>query len=455
MDIEFAKVAGSTVLIVDDDFTTRLLARESLEMAGFQVQETDDGRQALELFDRSNPDIILLDVLMPGIDGFTVCKQIRRHPEGWNTPILMMTGLDDIDSIRKAYQTGATDFITKPCNWLVLSYRVHYMLRASQILKDLSKSRASLNHAQHIAQIGSWEWDVKNDVLNWSEAAFRIFAIDPVSFDRTYHSFLNSVHPQDQEMVDAAVKDALATNKKISIDHRIIIAAGATRYVHTEAEVIDDRSAHPLWVTGTVQNITERKLQEQRIRALAYFDSLTGLPNRVLFKENLGHVLDRAEHNSLKVAMMFLDMDHFKEVNDTKGHDVGDKLLQGFAQRLAGCVRSTDRTSGLGPNHSDSLARLGGDEFTVILGDLGRTEDAAKVARRIVDTMAQPFDLGECLASVTVSIGISIYPDDGTDVVALLKCADIAMYQAKEQGRNKFNFYSRALPAAGGPVGAG
>ena len=389
MEGECAKLAGSSVLIVDDDFTTRLLARESLERAGFVVDETEDGRQALEVFDRSNPEIIILDVLMPGIDGYAVCKQIRRHPEGWNTPILMMTGLDDIESIKKAYDTGATDFISKPCNWLVLSYRVHYMLRASQILKDLSKSRASLNHAQHIAQIGSWEWDVKNDVLNWSEAAFRVFAIDPIAFDKNYHSFLNSVHPQDREQVDRAIKEALADSKQISIDHRILIAEGTTRYVHTEAKVICDKSGRPLWVTGTVQNITERKLQEEQIRELAYFDSLTGLPNRLLFKENLGHLLARAERSGHKVAMMFLDMDRFKEVNDTMGHDVGDQLLQGFAKRLSGCVRRTDRSQDLAAKNSDCLARLGGDEFTVILGDISRRQDVAKVAHRIVDTSSR------------------------------------------------------------------
>jgi diguanylate cyclase (GGDEF)-like protein len=242
--------------------------------------------------------------------------------------------------------------------------------------------------------------------------------------------------------VDCAVNDALAKNKQISIDHRIIISGGATRYVHTEAKVIDDKTGRPLWVTGTVQNITERKLQEEQIRELAYFDSLTGLPNRVLFKENLGQVLARAKDNSLKVAMMFLDMDHFKEVNDTMGHDVGDKLLQGFAGRLTKCVRKCDRSPGLLPRNSDCLARLGGDEFTVILGDISQTEDAAAVAKRIVNTMAVPFELGDSQASVTVSIGISIYPDDGTEVGDLLKAADIAMYQAKEQGRNQFFFYS-------------
>jgi len=155
MGRDLASDAGSSVLIVDDDCTTRLLVRETLEEAGFEVSETGDGKEALELFDRTNPDLVLLEVQLPGVDGFILCKQIRRHPEGWNTPILMMTGLDDIEAIRRAYDTGATDFISKPCNWLVLSYRVRYMLRASRILKDLSKSRASLSQAQQIAQMGS------------------------------------------------------------------------------------------------------------------------------------------------------------------------------------------------------------------------------------------------------------------------------------------------------------
>jgi diguanylate cyclase (GGDEF)-like protein/PAS domain S-box-containing protein len=450
MDVDASKSDDGTVLIIDDDFTTRLLARETLEQAGFAIEEIADGRDALEGFDRINPDVILLDVLMPGMDGFTVCRQIREHPEGWNTPILMMTGLDDTDSIKKAYETGATDFVAKPCNWLVLGYRVRYMLRASQMVRALSRSWASLNHAQHLAQIGSWEWEVKNDILHWSEAVYRIFAIDPIGFDRSYHSFLNSVHPLDRESVHSAFNEAMANNKKFSIDHQIITPDGTTRYVHTEAKVVNDRTGRPIQVTGTVQDITERKLYEEQIRKLAYYDSLTGLPNRVLFKENLARSLARAEHDKLRVATLFLDMDHFKEINDTLGHDVGDKLLQDFADRLTYCVRKTGRGFEAGADQSNCpVARLGGDEFTVILDEIARIEDVGKVALRIVDTMATPFDLDGRQVSVTVSIGISIYPDDGSDIVTLLKCADIAMYQAKNQGRNKFNFYSRLLFASG------
>jgi diguanylate cyclase (GGDEF)-like protein/PAS domain S-box-containing protein len=449
MEIEAPKVDG-TVLIIDDDFTTRLLARESLEQAGFEVAETADGSQALDIFDRLNPEIILLDVLMPGIDGFTVCAQIREHPEGWNTPILMMTGLDDIASIKRAYEIGATDFISKPCNWLVLSYRVRYMLRASQTLRALSKSRASLNHAQHLAQVGSWEWDVENDLLHWSEAIYRIFAIDPIGFDRSYQAFLNSVHPRDKEAVELALGDALTNNKQFSIDHRIMVPDCTTRHVHTEAKVINDRWGRPIRMVGTVQDITERKQYEEQIRQLAYYDSLTGLPNRVLFRENLARALARAGRTSLRVATMFLDVDHFKEINDTLGHDVGDKLLQGVAERLAHCVRRVDRACGPAADQGNCpVARLGGDEFTIVLDDIGRIDDAAKVAARIIETMASPFNLDGCEVSVTVSIGISIYPDDDTDLVTLLKYADIAMYQAKYLGRNACCFFSPELPVVG------
>jgi diguanylate cyclase (GGDEF)-like protein/PAS domain S-box-containing protein len=449
-----SKGDDSTVLIVDDDVTTRLLARMSLEQSGFAVTETDHGTEALEIFDRVGPDIILLDVMMPDLDGFSVCRQIREHPEGWNTPILMMTGLDDIDSIKKAFETGATDFIDKPCNWLVLSYRVRSMLRASQMLRELRRSRASLSQAQALAQIGSWEWDVFNDVLNWSDAAYRIFDVDPVGFDKTYQAFVNSVPAMDKDSVHTAFNEALETKRKISIDHKIMISDGTMRHLHTEAQVIQDRRGRPARVAGTVQDITERKLYEEKIRKLAYYDSLTGLPNRMLFKEHLSQALDRAKQRGLKVAVMFLDMDHFKEINDTLGHDVGDQLLLGFADRLKYSVRKMNRGCEATPEHPDCpIARLGGDEFTVILDSLSRVEDAGKVAQRIINSLVTPFDLGGQEVSVTVSIGISIYPDDGGDLVTLLKYADVAMYQAKNQGRNAFHFYSRASAAGPGLTG--
>jgi len=437
---------SGTVLIVDDDFTVRLLAREALEQAGFQVLENDDGVGVLDQFQELEPDIVLLDVMLPGQDGFTLCQALRALPQGKNTPILMMTGLDDVASIRKAYEAGATDFISKPFNWLILAYRVRYMMRTSQLFRNLGKSQESLNYAQRIAGLGSWEWDINSDQLQWSDAVYRIFHIDPIGFDGTYHAFLNSVHPLDKEMVNAALEAAITKRKPYSIDHQILLPNGDERHVHTEAEVVYDKSGRPCRLSGTVQDITERKHDEERIRRLAFYDSLTGLPNRVLFKENLEHALAHAERKKRRVATLFLDLDRFKWINDTMGHSVGDKLLQEFAARLNGSVRKTDcvtRDDLSVPSYA--IARLGGDEFTIILDDLSQAQDAAVVARRITSEVARPFILEGQEVCLTVSIGISIYPDDGCDIVTLIKNADTAMYHAKEQGKNNFQFYTSSM----------
>ena len=438
--------ATGTVLIVDDDFTVRLLAREALEQAGFTVLENDDGVGVLAQFEEEEPDIVLLDVMLPGLDGFTLCQQLRALPQGKNTPILMMTGLDDVASIRRAYDAGATDFIAKPFNWIILTYRVRYLMRTSELFLNLGKSQESLNYAQRIAGLGSWEWDINSDKLQWSDAVYRIFHVDPIGFDGTYHAFLNSVHPLDKELVNAALETAISQKKPYSVDHQILLPNGDERHVHTEAEVMYDKNGRPSRLSGTVQDITERKHDEERIRKLAFYDSLTGLPNRVLFKENLEHALAHAERKRRRVATLFLDLDRFKWINDTMGHSVGDKLLQEFAARLNHSVRKNDCVTRSNLNEPFyAIARLGGDEFTIILDDIAQAQDAAVVARRIISELARPFILEGQEVCITVSIGISIYPDDGSDIVTLIKHADTAMYHAKDQGKNNFQFYTSAM----------
>jgi len=440
------EIVNEVVLIVDDDFTTRLLTREVLEQAGLTVHETGDGGSALELFDRIRPDLVLLDVMMPGTDGFTVCSQIRNHPAGRNTPVLMITGLDDVESIRRAYEAGATDFITKPFNWLIMGYRVRYMLRANRIFQALGKSQASLDYAQRIAHLGSWEWDLENDKVEWSDAVYSIFKVDPLGFDGTYQEFLNSVHPQDKDLVNSALERTLQSGQPYSIDHKILLSDGSERFVHTEARVVAERDGRPTRIAGTVQDITERKQTEEKIKNLAFYDSLTGLPNRVLFKENLEHALAYAKRRGRRVGTLFLDLDRFKSINDTMGHGVGDKLLQELAARLRQCVRRNDCVGRVTCDETGySIARLGGDEFTVILDDLAQPLDAATVARRLNEEVARPFTLEGYQVTVTASIGISIFPDDGSDIVTLIKHADTAMYHAKELGKNNFQFYDRSM----------
>ncbi len=434
------------VLVVDDDEMVRLLARETLEQAGFTVEEVDDGELALAAFARFQPDIVLLDVMLPGKDGFAVCAEIRECPGGDDTQILMMTGLDDIESIRRAYDVGGTDFITKPINWVILGYRVRYMLRASQAVDSLRQNESRFATAQRIAHIGSWEWNIQKDELYCSEELYRIFTVDAIGFDATYQSFLNSVHPLDREFVSTAIDEALYERKPYNIDHRILLPDGAERIVHAEAEVSRNEDGRPVWMAGIMQDITERKRAEEQIYNLAYFDSLTGLPNRLLFKEHLGHALAHATRTNKVAAILFLDLDRFKQINDTLGHSIGDKLLQRVAECLVICVRKCDTIGrGRGDDLASSVSRLGGDEFTVLLTDIDTVQEAARVALRIINTVSQPFNLDGHEVIITTSIGISLYPDDGKDVVTLIKNADTAMYHAKDQGRNNFQFYNQSM----------
>src|SRR5688572_8278447 len=177
-------------LIVDDDTGLRMLARESLEQSGLLVEEAGDGVSGLAAFERLQPDIVLLDVMMPRMDGFEACTQLRRLSRGANTPVLMMTGLDDNASIERAYESGATDFITKPISWPILGHRVRYMLRSAQLLEDLAKSERSLASAHQLARLASWDWNARTNVVRWSAHAHLVFGAGHPELATTLDTFM-------------------------------------------------------------------------------------------------------------------------------------------------------------------------------------------------------------------------------------------------------------------------
>ena len=436
-------------LIVDDDVIVRIFVREVLEQSGHQVCEAENGPQVLERFIEYRPDIVLLDVMMPGMDGFTACAKLRELVGGSRVPILIMTALDDIELIAKAYERGATDFITKPLNPTILSHRVKYMFRSSQTLEALRKSESRLGLAQRIAKIGNWEWRPDTNRFTASSELCRLIGIRPQDFGGTLDTFLQVVHAEDRERVDVALKHILTERKPCDIDHRIVLPHGADFPVHLQAEAVFDDQLQALTIIGTAQDITDRKQSEREIYRLAYFDSLTGLANRVLFKDRLTQALAHASRYHSTLAVLFLDLDRFKVINDTLGHTVGDLLLKQVAGRLFDSVRHSDSVSrSVDKEENHSLARLGGDEFTVLLTNLRDVQDAGTVARRIVEAMAKPFLIEGREIFVTISVGIAVFPVDGESVDTLLKNADSAMYHAKEQGRNNFQFYSNNLNAA-------
>jgi diguanylate cyclase (GGDEF)-like protein/PAS domain S-box-containing protein len=439
---------SAVVLVVDDDPAVRTFVRAALEQIGLEVCEASDGSQAIEQFMSRHPDIIVLDVMMPVMDGYTACSRLRESVGGNRVPILMMTGLDDAEAIAGAYEHGATDFIMKPLNPTILSHRVRYMLRGSRTLDAFLRSEARLGLAQRIAKIGNWEWQPHTGQFSASAELCRLMGIRLQDFSGTLDAFLQAVAADDRERVEQSLKRILTDRTPCDIDHRILLPNGSDFIVNLQAEAIFDDQLKALTIVGTAQDISERKRSEREIHRLAYYDSLTGLPNRVLFKDRVTHAIAHARRYQYHLALLFLDLDRFKVINDTLGHNIGDQLLKHVAERLSESIRHSDSIGrSTDSDQTHQLARLGGDEFTVLLTNLRDVQDASKVARRILQALARPFMVGGHEIFVTVSVGIAIFPADGDSVDVLLKNSDTAMYHAKEQGRNNFQYYSNAMNA--------
>ena len=439
-----------TILIADDTATVRAMGRDVLAEAGFEVIEAADGGEAIERFAECLPDLVLLDVEMPVADGFSVCHEIRVRSGGTLPPVVMMTARDDLDAIQRAYQVGATDFFPKPINWVIATHRIRYMLRASDAFSALQRSEEQLSWAQRVAAIGSWSSAIGSDASDCSHEFRRIFQLPSGAPAKPLEVILDRTHPEDRELVCASIDRTLLEGKPLRIDHRVVLPDGSLRYVHLQAQAQAGEGNRPQRLSGIAQDITERKRAEEEIRFLAFHDSLTRLANRRLFKEFLKQALARSRRSGGSVAILFLDLDHFKRINDTLGHSLGDVMLQRVADRVARCVRESDCVSRLEPIPGDTanVSRFGGDEFIVLLEDSEDENGCETVAKRILEVLAAPMVLGDQEIVISASIGIAMSPRDGEDADTLLRKADAAMYHAKAVGRNNYQLFRERLPAA-------
>ena len=307
----------------------------------------------------------------------------------------------------------------------------------------LRNSETRLNEAQRVAHLGSWELDLTSNKLSWSAEIFNIFEINPDQFKASYEAFLNAIHPDDRDAVNRAYLSSLENRAPYAIDHRLLFSDGRVKYVHECCESEFDQNGKALRSMGTVQDITERKLMEEQMQQLAFYDTLTHLPNRRLLNDRLSQALSASKRSGLYCALMFLDLDNFKPLNDLHGHGVGDLLLIEVASRMKNCVREMD-----------TVARFGGDEFVVMLSELNadKAESAAqahRVAEKILQSLSAPYRMsikseGEANAIVehhcTASIGVTLFSDHETTIDKVLIRADSAMYKAKEGGRNQIRF---------------
>lgn len=320
---------------------------------------------------------------------------------------------------------------------VVVIRRVSAMLEhAEQTAKQLHESEERLKLALSGADEGTWDLDIPTGSLNFDSQWGCILGYDaenerPHSFDE----WAELIHADDRDRVLKAMRDhvdGLASEYKA--EYRIRSRSGVIKWVagHGRA-VCHDQHGKALRVVGVTRDVTMKKQAEDRIWHLAHHDFLTGLPNRALFYEQLRQSLAQAKRHNQKLALLFLDLDGFKQVNDSFGHDAGDELLQEVAGHLRQNIRG-----------GDTVARTGGDEFILILNNISKANDAAVVAKKIIQKLAEPFVIYGNTCLIGGSIGISLFPDDGDDLESLLKKSDDAMYNAKESGKNNYQFFGHA-----------
>ncbi len=256
------------VLIVDDELFMRRVLRDALEPGGYLVIEAENGKEALERVREHRPDIVLLDVVMPGMDGISVCAALRRMSEGEHLPVLMVTVAGDTDTIDRAYAAGATDFISKPINWSHLRHHIRYMLRSSRLFHELRRKEAGLAYAQRIAGLGNWEWDPTRKRLVCSEEALRILDLPYDESGIALERFIGLVHPEDRASLRQAFSGLFEAHRSFDLEHRIRLATGTQRVIHAQAEAIPDGLA-AVRMAGTIQDISARKQVEERLQLSA------------------------------------------------------------------------------------------------------------------------------------------------------------------------------------------
>ncbi|MEW5965475.1 MAG: EAL domain-containing protein [Pseudomonadota bacterium] len=286
---------------------------------------------------------------------------------------------------------------------------------------------------------GVWDLDVPAGRILLSSRCKSILGYADDEIGDRLEAWHARIHPDDLSVLQATCRPLFDGDGEVFVnEHRKRCKDGSWKWVQSRGMVAArDAEGRPLRIIGTYLDISARKAAEETIRHQAHFDPLTQLPNRRLFLDRLGQDTVKARRDQQPLALLLIDLDEFKEVNDTLGHDAGDRLLQEAAQRIRHCVRDTD-----------TVARLGGDEFTVVLTELSDRTHVEDIAQKILDRLAEPFQLGDEVVYVSASLGITLYPNDADDIDTLLKHADQAMYAAKKQGRNRFSYFTAALQEA-------
>jgi CheY-like chemotaxis protein/predicted signal transduction protein with EAL and GGDEF domain len=425
---------ATRILVVDDDFATRLLACEALLADGFEPIEAADGREAIEQYDRKSPAAILLDVNMPGLDGYEVCRRVRLRPGGESTAVMVMTANDDLDAVSRAFAAGATDFLTKPLNLPLLAHRVRYMLRAAETATAARETASRLARAQRLARIVHWELGA-DDRLVWASDPLAVFWPEaPPATERSdapMEGLIDLVHPDDRERVAAV----LAARAAHTLDFRLQFPDGSERIVHQDAEL--DFGDRGVVLIGATQDVTAMKRAERQIAQLAFYDDLTGIPNRPFVERYLRNIASgtgSARATPRSAIAIDLGSAHLDRLSAA----TRDVLIRAATARVIDRVRGEDLELRLDqvPRPIESftgdvlVARTAPDELILITTEL-TSMTAARTAVQLAEVLAQPFAIGGAQLVLRPRVGVADYPDPVAELHRLGAQARSAMHEAE------------------------
>jgi len=442
------------VLVVDDDEGVRNTIVDILTLAGFTVAASASAAEAVAAQLAEPARVAVVDYRLPDTTGLELATRLKQADP--DLPVIVLTGNASLETAVAAVGT-VDEYLTKPVPPLRLLQTVRVGLERRRLVSEnrdllarlteanltlearvrerteqLRADRERLAEAQRTARIGSWEWDFSREALTTSTELRRLYGVDPGREVSGYEELFRYVPAEDQARIQATVLDALAEQRPFGIELHLDLPGGEPRWLRVQGR-IQDGGGEPTRLIGTSQDITDRKDAERALAHQALHDALTGLPNRVLLVDRLEQALARTTRSDENVAVLFLDVDRFKVVNDSRGHAAGDELIVGVADRLRATVRPTD-----------TVARFGGDEFVVVCQEDETLSGAMAIADRLVAALREPFRIGGEEIFLTVSVGIAIAAP-GASSETLLRNADAAMYRAKEQGRARCEFFDETM----------
>ena len=416
------KIHYERILIVDDEDMTRIMIRRVLEDAGYSVLEAPDGLQGVEICLRQRPDAVLMDVRMPAMNGYDACRAIRQEVTTCHMPILMLTSLDDVVAVQIAFDAGATDFITKPINWALLAQRVRYALRIRRIEQQMLENEEQLARAQRIARLGYWRYEIDADWINLSVELCHLLGIDAVrgmtGDELRGHVLEDDLPPLNRFMADFLRDKAEESETEI----RVRLESGRILTLFVSANVMHDENGRVHVIFGVAQDVTDRRDAEARLSYLAHFDPLTGLPNRVLFRDRATQAIAAARSNQYQCAVVSIALARFHKVNTAFGEAIADQVLRKTAERLQSVLWA-----------ADTLSHFGGPHFAMVLAEIHDEREVASFIQRVERAFAEPIPVEKLGVRVEVASGIALYPNDGDDVDTLLLYAGSARARVQDQ----------------------